>query len=234
MNFRGIVFDKDGTLIDFQRSWVPVFRLAALDFAAGDPAVAADLLRLGGYDAGRQRVVGGSLMAVADNRVIAAAWAERLGAGDDDGRHAARLERILCREGARHAVAVERLAATLSRLHRDGLRLGIATSDSLRGIRDTLAPFDVLRHFEFLAGYDSGHGLKPGGGMVRAFCAEFDLDAGAVVVVGDNRHDIEMGRDAGAGLCVGVLTGTGTRAELGDCADVVIDGIGELPALLSR
>jgi phosphoglycolate phosphatase len=53
-----------------------------------------------------------------------------------------------------------------------------------------------------------------------------------VVVVGDNRHDIEMGRNAGAGLCVGVLTGTSTRGDLEDIADIVFDDITALPAAL--
>jgi phosphoglycolate phosphatase len=90
----------------------------------------------------------------------------------------------------------------------------------------------VLQQFEFLAGYDSGHGVKPEAGMVLAFCEAMGFDVGSVVVVGDNRHDIEMGRNAGAGLCVGVLTGTSTRPDLEDIADVVFDDINALPDYL--
>ena len=74
--------------------------------------------------------------------------------------------------------------------------------------------FDVLQQFDFLAGYDSGHGVKPEAGMVLAFCQQTGLSCEEVVVVGDNRHDIEMGRNAQAGLCVGVLTGTSERSDL--------------------
>ena len=58
------------------------------------------------------------------------------------------------------------------------------------------------------------------------------LDAETVVVVGDNRHDIEMGRNANVGLCVGVLTGTSTRDDLESIADIILDDISSLPDLI--
>ena len=232
MKYRGILFDKDGTLIDFQRSWLPVFKLAADEFVGGDERLAALLLEAGGYDAGADRIVGGSLLAVASNHQVAQCWSRLLGGGPGVDRMTRRLADILRQQAPRHVVPVAGLGETLHALRRDGYRLGIATSDSLTGIHNTLGDFDVLDYFDFLAGYDSGHGTKPGGGMLRAFCAATAIDARAVVVVGDNDHDIAMGRDGGAGLCVGVLTGTSTRAELEPVADVVVDGIPDLAAIL--
>ena len=52
------------------------------------------------------------------------------------------------------------------------------------------------------------------------------------MVVGDNRHDIEMGRNAKVGLCVGVLTGTSTRNDLESIADIILDDISTLPDLI--
>ena len=75
MNYRGILFDKDGTLLDFNRSWLPVYRHAALVFADGDAHLAERLLSDHGYDAGSSRFIGGSLLAAGNNRQIAVAWA---------------------------------------------------------------------------------------------------------------------------------------------------------------
>ena len=234
MNYRGILFDKDGTLLDFNRSWLPVYRHAALVFADGDAHLAERLLSDHGYDAGSSRFIGGSLLAAGNNRQIAVAWAGLAGSPQPAEELGRRLSSIFGELAPRHATAVDGLVDTLRTLRDRGLKLGVATADSRRGIADTLQAFDVLQHFDFLAGYDSGHGVKPEPGMVLAFCREAGLEASSVVVVGDNRHDIEMGRNAGAGLCVGVLTGTSTRSDLESIADLVLDDIAALPAALQR
>lgn len=59
-----------------------------------------------------------------------------------------------------------------------------------------------------------------------------------VMVVGDTASDMQAGRRAGVGHCVGVLTGTDDQARLlASGADVVINSVAELPryvALLER
>ena len=228
----GVIFDKDGTLLDFNRTWLPIYRHASRCFADGDDELAEKLLTEHGFDAAARRFLGGSLLAAGNNRQIAEAWAGQLGIPSQQDEIAAELERIFREQGARMATAVEGLTATVEQLKRGGLRLGVATADSHAGIMHTLQSFGVLEGFDFLAGYDSGHGIKPEPGMVLAFCAATGLEASQVAVVGDNRHDIEMGRNAGAGLCVGVLTGTSTRAELEAIADLVLDDIRGLPPVL--
>jgi len=69
---------------------------------------------------------------------------------------------------------------------------------------------------------------------VLAFCQAMSLEPAEVIVVGDNSHDIEMGRNAQVGLCVGVLTGASTRDELESLADLVFDDIGGLVTLFDR
>jgi phosphoglycolate phosphatase len=232
MQYRGIVFDKDGTLLDFNRTWLPIYRYAAAEFAAGDAALAEELLTRHGYDAERERFYGGSLLAAGNNRQIADAWALQLQQQLQVDTISLRLNEIFHEQGAIQATPVANLASTLRRLRVSGFSLGVATADSHQGIINTLQAFDVLPEFDFLAGYDSGHGIKPEAGMVLAFCRHTGLSSDAIVVVGDNRHDIEMGRNANAGLCVGVLTGTSERADLESIADVVLDDISSLPDYL--
>lgn len=232
MKYQGIVFDKDGTLLDFNRTWLPIYLHAALEFAGGDQQLADNLLTQHGYAAEQNRFIGGSLLAAGNNHQIAEAWASQIGTKNQVASISHRLNEIFGDLGSVHATAVDGLAGTLAQLKQAGHKLGVATADSHRGIINTLQAFDVLQQFDFLAGYDSGHGVKPEAGMVLAFCAEMGLAVETVVVVGDNRHDIEMGRNAGAGLCVGVLTGTSTRGDLEDIADIVFDDIRALPGIL--
>lgn len=232
MKYRGVVFDKDGTLLDFNRTWLPIYRYAVREFAANDAALAEQLLTQHGFDAQSNQFQGGSLLAAGNNRQIADEWARQLDKPEQIEAISLRLNEIFHERGAIEATPVANLASTLRQLKAAGLKLGVATADSHQGILNTLQSFNVLQEFDFLAGYDSGHGVKPEAGMVQAFCQQLSLQSDAVVVVGDNCHDIEMGRNANVGLCVGVLTGTSNRADLEAIADIVLDDISALPDYL--
>lgn len=232
LTIRGLLFDKDGTLLDYHATWGPANRIAALALADGDEALAERLLIAAGYRPESGTYAPDSVLAAGTNAEIAALWQPYLPAQAAD-ELTARVEAILLRESRAHCAAVPDLAPTLSALKARGYALGVATSDSYNSIAATLGPFEVLEHFDFVAGYDSGHGAKPDAGMVDAFGKATGLDAREVAVIGDTLHDMEMARRAGAGLRIAVLTGTGGRASLTEAADHVIDSIAALPVLLA-
>ena len=231
MGFRGVLFDKDGTLLDYYATWMPVNWRVARAASGGDPALAERLLTAGGYDRGSGRIAAGSPLAAGNTRQIARLFAEQLpGRGLED--LILQIDAIFVEAGRQGAVAVPGLGATLKRLRARGLALGVATSDSETGAYGSLAPFGILELMDFVCGYDSGHGEKPDPGPVEGFCRSTGLAAGEVVVVGDNRHDMDMALAAGAGLRVGVLTGTSGHQDLAPHADHVLASIADLEALL--
>jgi phosphoglycolate phosphatase len=225
----GVVFDKDGTLLDYAASWGPINLAAAEIAAAGDPLEAARLLVAAGGEPGTGRALPDTLLAAASTAEIAHAWAA---AGSPLGAEALTLRLdALFRSSVDRVVPVTDLAALFLRLRRRGLKLGICSSDNAAAIAATAERFGIAPLVDFIAGYDSGHGVKPGPGMVEAFCRATGIHPAQVAVVGDNGHDVEMGRAAGAGLVVGVLTGTGTRSSLAH-ADHVVDDILAIEALI--
>ena len=233
MKIAGILFDKDGTLLDYHRSWMPANQKAALVAAGGDAALAARLLALGGYDAAEDVMLPGSVLAAGTTSEIAALWAESL-PGCAVESLAARIDGVFVAAGHTDATPVTELAPLFRRLKARELALGVATSDSHQGLLASLGRFGVLELLDFTSAYDSGHGSKPGPGPLLAFCQASGLDAAQVAVVGDNRHDLEMASRGGAGLRIGVLTGTSGRAELGPLADRVLADITELESLLDE
>lgn len=227
---RGILFDKDGTLLDFTRTWVPLNRRAAMAAADGDPLLAERLLASAGHDPASDHVIPGSLLAAGDAAEIATHWVTMLpGIGLE--RLTERVDQIFA-ASAEEGVPIEAMAQVVRQLHERGYRLGLATSDSEAAAHGFLARCGLDQLFCYIAGWDSGHGRKPEPGMLQAFARAVDLPPKAIAMIGDSPQDMAMGRDGGAGLLVGVLTGTATPADLQPPADVVLPSIADLVALL--
>ena len=87
--------------------------------------------------------------------------------------------------------------------------------------------------FDAAYGYDAVANPKPAPDSLYAFSDLTGLKPSEIAMVGDNRHDLEMARAGGAGLAVGVLSGTGTRESLAPMADVILDSVADLPAYLA-
>ena len=75
--------------------------------------------------------------------------------------------------------------------------------------------------------------MEPEPGMVHAFARATGVAEADIAVIGDSPRDLHMARAAGAGLVVGVLTGTSGAETLAPLADHVLDSIATLDALLS-
>ncbi|ODN70924.1 HAD family hydrolase [Methylobrevis pamukkalensis] len=227
---KAVLFDKDGTLLDFQKTWEPALRVAAEHAATGNPALARRLLAVGGMDPESGLVAADSLFAAASTAEIAEAFVATGSPFSVDVLTAA-LDRIFTAAVA-DAVVVTDLAAFFARLKARGLATGIASSDSEAAIRGLIARFGMEDLVDFVTGYDTGHGSKPEAGMLLAFAAAVGVAPQEVAMVGDSVHDMKMARAAGAGACYGVLTGAGTHASLTPEADGCLASILEVEALL--
>lgn len=228
---RGVLFDKDGTLFDFAATWAEVTDRVLAELAP-DPATAAAMGRAVGYDQAARRFAPGSAIVagtLADNAVLWAPFRPDLG----EARIAALAERLTDEavSGGALVPAHPDLGALLARLRAEGYRLGVATNDTESAARHQLRTAGVLDAFDWIAGADSGHGGKPGPGMLLAFARDCGLDPAEVAMVGDSLHDMAMAE--AAGLRVGVLTGPAVAADLAHAADVVLDSIAALPDFLA-
>ena len=222
----GLLFDKDGTLFDFRISWGGWAR-TFLTRIASDGAHARSLGRAIGFDLDSGSFAPDSPVIAATAADIAAALAPGL-----PGVTVADLtDRIDASAGQAPMSEAVPLRPLLSALRAKGLRLGVATNDSEAPARQHLANHGITDCFDFIAGYDSGHGAKPGPGMCLAFAREQRLEPSRVAMVGDSRHDLEAGRAAGM-RTVAVLTGIARREELAPHADVVLPDIGAIPGWL--
>ena len=223
-----VVFDKDGTIIEFGPMWSG-WAVALADGlrAATGRSVEVPLFEMLGYDAATGAVLpGGGLAATPMARLR-----ERTGQVlVDEGLSQAEAEVALA--AAWHTpdpVALARpltdLAALFGRLRAAGRRIAIATSDDRDPTEQTLAALTLTGAVDALVCADDGIPVKPAPDMVLRLCAELGIEPGRTAVVGDSAADLRMGRAAGVGLVVGVLTGVGARSDLEPQADAVIGSV---------
>ncbi|ESW83219.1 HAD family hydrolase [Mesorhizobium sp. LSJC285A00] len=231
-DIKGILFDKDGTLVDFNATWLGIADFMAMDAAEGDRWKADRLLSAAGFDFVAKRFKPDSIFASGTNMDVVELWFPRL-SDEDQMLAVARFNEITSVQGSSMAVALPGIVAALTALHKRSYRLGVATNDSTAGAEKTMVTLGVAQLFTAAYGYDAVANPKPAPDTIVAFCDLTGLKASEIAMVGDNRHDLEMARAGGCGLAVGVLSGTGTRESLASIADVVLDSVADLPDFLS-
>lgn len=231
-DIKGILFDKDGTLVDFNATWLSIADFMAMDAADGDRWKADRLLAAAGFDFANRRFKPDSIFASGTNMDVVELWFPRL-SDEDQMLAVARFNEITSVQGSTMAVALPGVVDTLATLHKRSYRLGVATNDSTSGAEKTLVTLGVAQLFDAAYGYDAVANPKPAPDTIQAFCDLTGLKPSEIAMVGDNRHDLEMARAGGCGLAVGVLSGTGTRESLAGIADVVLDSVADLPDFLS-
>ncbi len=230
---KGILFDKDGTLVDFDRTWFSIGDMLALQAAGGDRSRADILMAQAGYDFAARRFIPDSVFAAGTNADIVALWYPDLEASlRMELVH--RFNGITAADGAAKAVGLDGMKDALTSLHQSGYRMGVATNDSTAGAQQTILMLGIASMFDAAYGYDAVARPKPAADTVLAFCDLTGLKPDEIAMVGDNGHDIEMAHAAGCGLSVGVLSGTGTRETFERSrADAIIGSVAELPAYLA-
>ncbi len=228
---KAVLFDKDGTLLDFHATWSPILREVALDLTDGDAEEAFRLLKIGGFDTERDHILPGSVLAAGNSDDLVSLWYPDA----TEGNRRALRQRIdgLARARAVTSVPVDGLADTLDALAGAGYALGVATSDATEAACAGIDALGLSHRFCRIIGYDAVPRPKPAPDMVLAFCAAASVAPAEVVVVGDSRHDLAMARAAGTGAAVGVLSGTSGHDDLATLADAVIADIGQLPNWLA-
>ncbi len=126
---------------------------------------------------------------------------------------------------ARPLADLSRLFGTLSA---EGVKTAVATSDDRAATLATLAGLGIAQYVAAVVGADDGLPTKPEPDMVLYLCRRLGIVPADSVVVGDSVADMMMGRAAGVGLTVAVLSGVGTREILAPFSDVVVPSVGEL------
>jgi phosphoglycolate phosphatase len=226
-----LIFDKDGTLIEFHRMWGGwTDRLADQLEAATGLRLRAGLYGLLGVDTATGRVLAHGLMAATPMSRIRDAvvgYVADAGAGGP-AAEAAVAAAWNAPDPVALAEPVTALPSLFARLRTRVPHFAVATSDDRGPTERTLAALGIAGEFAATACADDGHPNKPAPDPVLRICERLGVSPSRAAVVGDSPADMRMGRAAGAARVIAVLSGVGERPILEPLADAVLGSIEEL------
>jgi len=227
----GLIFDKDGTLIDSFVSWPRLIetRIAILREDLGfDISLVPVLERLMGLAENgevirRSPIVVGSREQTAS--AVCAGLFYHLGLPWDLG-----LEKVLAAFTAadrsislkEQAVPVTGTVEALRNLSLAGFKLAVATNDSLDRTKKLMAYAGFAPFISAYACRDEVKEAKPAPDAVFLAARRLGLDPERCAVVGDALLDIKMAKNANACQAIGVLTGASLPEDFAGQADAIL------------
>ncbi|EJF89241.1 HAD family hydrolase [Bartonella tamiae] len=227
-NIQAILFDKDGTLIDFNQTWKNISFALALRAASGDTAKARLLLQAGGFDFEADCFQPESVIAAGTLEDIVSLWHPEL----KEKGYSAEITfyKQYCSDQMKNTIVpIDGMKESLITLQSMGYKLGIATNDSRDSVIVAMQLLGCESLIDEYLGYDSVFNAKPAGDQIIAFADKMSLHSSEIAMVGDNLHDILAARNAQAGLAIAVLSGTGNAECLRQMSDILLPSIRELP-----
>ena len=231
MSIKGVLFDKDGVLVDFDATWCPAAIKVIETLAAGDAGKRQALADAADFDLEAEQFRKNAVFIAGTATDLVDLWAPIL---PDMPKYAVATQSraLFTRFGAEHVTSYDDVADALTALGEARIAMGIATNDEEISARTQMRALRLDGRFSFVSGADTGHGAKPEPGMLLAFAEHIGAEPNEIVMVGDSTHDMRAARAAGM-IRVAVGTGPASLEELQPFADHCLARLGELPALVA-
>ncbi|WP_225446454.1 HAD family hydrolase [Paenibacillus rhizovicinus] len=238
-----ILFDKDGTLLDFIYTWGKwserVFTQFAKQLEARNlPPMDVDLSALWGTRHDRHGEVvdydrnGVLSMGTVEDLMITLAWqGHRLGMTWAEAKEAAYASRQYAEEQldiARDAKALPGVVEFLEQCRGCGLKLAVVTADETSGAVKHLEWLGLERYFDVIIGTDQVERGKPFPDMAMLACRRLGVTPAQAAVIGDTNGDMRMARSAGAFVTIGIAKPDASSVLQLPDADKVIASFHEL------
>jgi phosphoglycolate phosphatase-like HAD superfamily hydrolase len=232
-NFKpqAIIFDKDGTLIDFDAMW-GCWTLQLADrlqtFIGLD--IRQALCECYGYDPARHKILPDGRLTCTPMWRLRELMVEVVRSSGIPATEAscAVAKAWHVPDPVTLANPFTDLQKLFLNIHKHGIKTAIATADDREPTHAMLEAFGLQDLITTMICADDGIPAKPAPDMVTTICQRMNIDPYHVVVIGDTVADLQMARSAGAGYVIGVLSGVGSLANLTPLADILIDTIDSL------
>lgn len=225
-----ILFDKDGTIIYFDRSWMKIGLQLVEDFMEKYKEdinnIDESYAYLGVVDG---EIQPGTIMASGALDEMVKAFCKI--ANQDVTQWVQQRSQTLVDNRVPENVLVEGINETLETLQQRGYKMGIVTSDSKKGVEQFLEYTQFERFFDIVISTEADAVEKPNPEVLNSLFYRYEVDPKDVAIVGDTANDIQTGVNAQLGLKIAVLTGVGLEEEFAK-ADYIFDNVNDIVDVL--
>jgi len=219
----GVIFDKDGTLLDHHATWVEATKTFGVIAAGGNVCLAKRLLKEQKFDWDTEQFDGGDGIAGNTWEVTIECFRKSMLRSGEDTSHLADAHHyIMTSPDTVNPVPLPGVHALISTLISSGVKVGLATNDAEASARDHLQRLGLISAFGAVVGADSGFGGKPDPGMIIGCAHLMGLKAQDVIMVGDTDRDTLAGSAAGCRAVVGVLNGNAISTSMKASATLIL------------
>ena len=235
---RLVIFDKDGTLIDFTATWIPLIRKRIsflLKILGKNKEFETLLLKSWGIDPVSGRVDPRGPCPVSprpEEIIIGTMTLYQQGYPWDEARQwvsKAFDEADTATDRKELLKPVPGIRALLAHLKESGFFTALATNDERKDTEAMISDLGWGGLFDLVLCSGEVRQPKPHPEMVLSICHQLSVSPLETVFIGDSVTDMKMGRRAGLALTIGIVEGGVTpREELEKVADLVVDSIWEL------
>ena len=239
MSIKAVIFDKDGTLMDFESFWVTVSEYAIDEILKRTRCTTVTreaVLKSLDVENGIANING--ILAQAPFPVMGRAIRDCLLGG---GCTLTESEITATTIDAYHgntdkgvvSPACEDIEGVLKGLKQKGMRLAVITTDDPVDTEFCLNKLGVYGLFDEIYTDDGVLPPKPDPFCLKLFAEKYGLEKDEILMVGDTLNDVRFAENSGIRV-VGVAKALQNRAILEEHIDVVVDDISFIPDIVSK
>ncbi len=199
---KGILFDKDGTLIDFSTMWHPIIgrtlHRMQTEFKLRDETI-NKISRVSGFSFhGFEKE---SVIQYYATSKLASLWNRILQEEKEALISESRILQIMEEEAlndSNKVILLEGVAELLEELKNKDYSIGLATADTKRSTYFCLEKAGILKYFQYIGCDEDSEYKKPEAALGKMFCRQESLFPAEVLVVGDSLTDMEFANRLGS------------------------------------
>ncbi len=231
-----VIFDKDGTLLDFKKTWIGIIDELIQAIGRYTPVndeLSQMLQKVFGIDIPTKQVDPFGPLAMATDQETNALL---IGALYFSGLRWDDATRIIKRAGQevfsghireKNLTAADGALQLLKSLQEKGIKCALATNDNIADATNDMRIIGALPYLDLVMGADGVQNAKPEPDMIHKICQDLGIAEAQSMMVGDAITDTLAGQNAGVMLSIGIANPM--PAELmREHADVVVDSLLEL------